>query len=320
MKDESLHPPRAELFAYRDGELPSEKRVLIEAHVVGCSACRALIDEVSGIEAALKRSPHDAAADYYEKLPGAVLERLAGGAPDEDRPVHSKRGEPAIERRRSEDDPRGRESGRIGAAPRLPWAAIVSTVSAAAAVLIVVVLLVRQGAFRRAVSPPPPAVEEQETPAPAARVAAPAPAVAPAPAPVPPSKAPADPAGGGRAPAGGGRAPAGGGSEGVGTTSAYGALLQRFGLPPVWREEIGSEALSRAEPELRYLYQAGRAGSDSARVRLYLAEAARLRYVPGQDSTLYDQIVHHYRRAIRLDGPGSDVGKIAQERIGTLRP
>jgi hypothetical protein len=81
---------------------------------------------------------------------------------------------------------------------------------------------------------------------------------------------------------------------------------------------VSADALERAEPELRYLYMSGQADSDSARVRLYLAEAARLRYVPGQDTTLYWRIVHHYGRAIRIQGYDSDVGKIARERLGTL--
>lgn len=307
-KDEALHPPRAVLFAYRDGELSADRRVLIEAHVVGCRACRTLIDDVSGIEAALKRAPHDAPPDYYEKLPGAVLERLVGIVPDEDRTVLGKPDRATIERRKSEDDPRGDESGRVGAPPRLPWAAIVSTVLAAAVVVVVVFLLARQGAIRRAVSPPAPVVPEEEAPVKAPGVAVPSDSAAPEPAlasePAPPPMASTD------------RAIA----DHAGSRGAYGALLSRFGLPPVWSEVVPAEALERAEPELRYLYQVGRADSDSARVRLYLAEAARLRYVPGRDTTLYYKIVRHYRRAIRLQGSDSDVGRIARERLDTLRP
>ena len=61
----------------------------------------------------------------------------------------------------------------------------------------------------------------------------------------------------------------------------------------------------------------GGAGSDSAGVRLYLAEAARLRYAPG-DSTLYDEILRHYRRAADLAGPGSEIARVAEERLRTL--
>jgi len=186
-------------------------------------------------------------------------------------------------------------------------------------VLVVVFLLVRQGAIRRAGPSPEPAVEEQETPAKRTRGAAPSDSAAPAPEakakpePIPPPKAPA-------AVAAADRGPGLVGGQGAGSTpGAYNALLRRFGLPPVWAEGLSSESLKRAEPELRYLYQSGRADTDSARVRLYLAEAARLRYVSGQDTTLYYQINRHYRRAIRLGGPDGDVGRIARERLGTLQ-
>jgi hypothetical protein len=99
--------------------------------------------------------------------------------------------------------------------------------------------------------------------------------------------------------------------------SDYDSAIGGLGLPPVWNERVSPDALGRAEPRLRLLYVTGRAGADSARVRLYLAEAARLRYAPG-DSALFDLIVHHYRRAIRLAGPGTDVARVAAERLGTL--
>jgi hypothetical protein len=101
------------------------------------------------------------------------------------------------------------------------------------------------------------------------------------------------------------------------TRGDYDSAVRELGLPPVWDDRVSPDALQRAEPRLRLIYQTGRAGADSARVRLYLAEAARLRYAPG-DSALFDQIVHHYLRAIRLAGPGSDVARVATGRLQTL--
>ena len=98
----------------------------------------------------------------------------------------------------------------------------------------------------------------------------------------------------------------------------YQSILTRFGLPPVWDgARVSPEALANAEPELRSLYVSGGAGSDSARIRLYLAEATRLRYAPG-DSTLYDEIRRHYRRAIDLAGPDAETARVAEERLRTL--
>jgi len=98
----------------------------------------------------------------------------------------------------------------------------------------------------------------------------------------------------------------------------YDALLGRFGLPPVWDGALVSPgALERAEPELKSLYSSGGAGRDSARVRLYLAEAARLRYAPG-DSILYQEIEGHYRRAIELAGSDAETARVAEERLRTL--
>jgi hypothetical protein len=48
-----------------------------------------------------------------------------------------------------------------------------------------------------------------------------------------------------------------------------------------------------------------------------LAEAARLRYGPG-DSDLYDEIQHHYQRVIELAGPDADVARVARERLRSL--
>jgi hypothetical protein len=97
----------------------------------------------------------------------------------------------------------------------------------------------------------------------------------------------------------------------------YDELMSRFGLPPVWDSSVMPEALGRVEPALRNLYVTGRAGSDSARVRLYLAEAARLRYAPG-DSTLYQEIQRHYQRAIELAGPDAETARVAEQRLRSL--
>ncbi len=242
-----------------------------------------------------------------------------------------------------------RERGRVKEAPSLPWAAIVATVSAAAAVMVVVVILIKQGPYRHMVMPTPrtvtmgaePAAPGEEAPAPVAQgdagqkkaerrqkeAAAPperkldeadadaakdrlekrADQVAKMARP----EAVPEPAQLENAPVGG--------SSGEGTP-AYQAILTRFGLPAVWDgARVSPEALASAEPELRSLYVSGGAGSDSAGVRLYLAEAARLRYTPG-DSALHDDIVRHYRRAADLAGPGSEIARVAEDRLRTLEP
>jgi hypothetical protein len=83
--------------------------------------------------------------------------------------------------------------------------------------------------------------------------------------------------------------------------SAFPELAARYGLPLLYDPgRVPGSALLRAEPELRLLYQTGRAGDDSARVRIYLAEAARERGAGSYDTETFDAIVHHYRRAAVL--------------------
>ena len=372
MSGEGVHPSRDDLFGYRDGELPAEKRVFVEAHVVGCSVCRALIDEVSGLESALRRAEAEPGAGYYEALPDAVLRRIGGPVPGDTGARAAGGG------RRGGGD---REGRRVGAPPRMPWAAVLSTATAAAAVVVVAVVLVRNEAVRRALSPlPPPASEKQAATAPESRArgvgaVTPAESLALSPAGpravAPPTAAKSLEEGiakdeerelakneapgakrdaaaerpgaimtqretvAGQEPSPGAAvrlAPVGVGSTladqaagaraplAPGASEAYAAVLRRFNLPAVWNERVSTETLRQAEPELRYVYQTGRAGSDSARVRLYLAEAARLRYVPGQDAALLEQISHHYLRAIRLSGTDTVVAKIARERLSTLGP
>jgi putative zinc finger protein len=331
MKRDPLHPPSEDLFAYRDGELVPEKRALIEAHVMGCSVCRTFIDQVSALEAELRQSPDQAPAGYLEGLHESVRARIATGA--------SEAGAGKKERRGDEEGTGG-ERGRVKEAPSLPWAAIISTVSAAAAVMVVVVILIKQGPYQRMFTPGPKATASR-TPAAKNEVApAPAPteegkdrlqkradevAMKTAPAPAPAGLAAREEANKAARPesmfqmvGGEPSAAVGSLSEEAARSPRYAAILARYGLPPLWDgARVAGEALANAEPEFRSLYMSGIAGRDSARVRLYLAEAARLRYAPG-DSTLYLEILHHYRRAIELAGPDAETARVAAERLRTL--
>src|SRR5882762_1026805 len=173
MTNDPNHPRSEDLFAYRDGELPPERRAVIEAHVMGCSSCRALIDQVSSLEAELRRSPDRSPAEYLEHLHESVRARIAVSkdeeAPDpvevteEVRPGGARVGrDPGVRRSRRSllgGDEAG-EEGRIKGPPGLPWAAVLSTAGAAAAVLVVVVVLVRQGTYQRAIAPIPAKVSE----------------------------------------------------------------------------------------------------------------------------------------------------------------
>lgn len=395
MTNDPSHPRSEDLFAYRDGELPPEKRALLEAHVTGCSSCRALIDQVSSLEAELRRSPDRSPAEYLEHLHEGVRARIAVAGEQEaadkvrvgkgarpgsvraDRDAGVRRG-----RRGALGEAQAGEDGRVKDAPGLPWAAVLSTASAAAAVLVVAVILVKQGVYQRAVAPP---AKVNQAPAPEGAPAESTAAVGGVAA-----NARGGPAAGAKA-AGArtadtqaGNLPAPGGAkearakdqlakreQKVGREAAdraaeavsvlpeerimaqkaappaassapesaeegraaasrfradeqraggsdYGAVLRRFGLPPVWDTRVAPETLERAEAELRTLYVSGRAGADSARVRLYLAEALRLRYSPG-DSTLYGGIVHHYRRAMALGRRDPEAARVAEERLRTLQ-
>ncbi len=411
MRDRPIHPPSEDLFAYRDGELSPERRALIEAHVLGCSTCRSFIDQVSSLEAELRQSPDRAPAEYLEHLHEAVRARIvAAGPPSAAEELMEEAARPGMGRdRRATARPGARErrgdvegvageNVRVKEAPRLPWAAVMSTASAAAAVLVVAIILMRQGFDHRAPLPAAHAPErsskmkqapltggkhdrdlktanrkksaEQEREAllakeksqgtlesdrrraaasnrteakagesttgnvatvgegartdqvgakkaepladrvqsstssgeetrgrasdsatePEATAAAPEPRRSIAPSELPPAPGP----------------------------SAYGALVNRLGLPPVWdASRVTPEALERAEPELRALYVSGNAGADSGRIRLYLAEAVRARYTPG-DSARYDEIERHYKRAVSLSKGDPKTARIAAERLQTL--
>lgn len=408
--NDPIHPPSEDLFAYRDGELGPEKRALIEAHVQGCSICRSFVDQVSSIEAELRQSPDRAPSEYLERLHESVRARIAAGGPEEIGAAGA-----AGEARRAEDTPpardahgragawrererrriaakEARDDGRIKEVPRLPWAAVLSTVSAAAAVLVVVGILIKQGLYQQPVAPKAPTVasrgpeeampgdseapsdgrksdvgvgereaalgnlargkssdqdmqgrrdaklEGKDTPAARENLGLAKTADGSARAPSADGIAPESQTGQFREepPAASKRVAesqkpganmtqrsqaedlnAGAGRPDA-AAGAYEVLIARFGLPPVWDgATVSPETLERAEPELLDLYLSGEAGADSARVRLYLAEAARLRYAPG-DATLHQEIERHYRRAIELAGPDAETARVAEERLRTL--
>jgi len=374
MKNEPLHPSSEELFAYRDGEIVPEKRAIIEAHVMGCSLCRSFIDQVSSLEAELRLSADRAPEGYLEGLNESVRARIAAAASGVNAPRAHAEDRVALGagERRSEERSAARERGRVKEAPALPWAAVISTVSAAAAVLVVVVILIKQGPYQRMVTQeprakasPPPAIQApaKQRSREEASGGAPAPvtnaglkakkeqqgAVGSEKGQAELQEAPGAPAVTDEAArdqlarrademakkssAAESRAAApelyrkmgqnpsaapGALEEEVAPTPGYETILTRYGLPPVWDwTRVSAEALANAEPDLRSFYMSGSAGSDSGRVRLYLAEAARLRYAPG-DSVLYDEILRHYRRAIALGGPSSRLARVAEERLRTL--
>jgi hypothetical protein len=395
MTDPSFHPSPEDLFAYRDGELSQEQRLLVEAHVSGCRSCRERIDAMSGLEAALRRRPDEVGEEYYAAMTGSVLGKIRSGAvvPEEAPAGRAVAPEaPAVEEPgpqveapagRAPHAPFGGEEPRRHRAPAFPWAPLVSTVAAAAAVCVVVVMLVQQqGMFQRVASAPPareqvgqrgkgpaePAPATGTAPAPpapapvASREAAPSPApgAAEEAAPALPAaarelaaekQAPATPAADAQdqpraasrpeekvtasapaqlktaariAPEPTTAAPPAGAAKGEAGTG-YDALISRYGLPSLYDPGTASDAaLRRAEPALRDFYMAGGAGADSARVRLYLAEAARLRYEAQPDSALHETVAHHYWRAIRIAvrtlGPGSDVERTARARLDSLKP
>jgi hypothetical protein len=74
----------------------------------------------------------------------------------------------------------------------------------------------------------------------------------------------------------------------------------------------------RAEPALRNLYRTGGAATalDSARVRLYLAEASRIRLGSDlPDSAAVESITHHYQRAIQLGASDAATASTARARL-----
>ncbi|HTL99865.1 MAG TPA: hypothetical protein VL503_01930, partial [Candidatus Omnitrophota bacterium] len=96
---------------------------------------------------------------------------------------------------------------------------------------------------------------------------------------------------------------------------AYANLLRAYRLPPAWNPGVPGDAVARAETNLRYLYQTGRAGADSARIRLYLAEAERARLTDPSNTAAVESISHHYRRAISLAGGDATLAATARRRL-----
>src|SRR5215510_885310 len=121
MSPEPLHPSREDLFAYRDGELSADRRVLIEAHVLTCRSCRDLVDEVSALEATLRARPDGVGEAYFERLTENVMRRVASETAPARAPI-------PIDRRKSDVSPE--VEGKRAHAPKLSWAVLLSAGSA----------------------------------------------------------------------------------------------------------------------------------------------------------------------------------------------
>jgi len=100
------------------------------------------------------------------------------------------------------------------------------------------------------------------------------------------------------------------------TTAAYFDTTQRRVLGK--KQTRFHDLVLRAEPSLRNLYRTGGAATalDSARVRLYLAEASRIRLGSASpDSATTEDIRHHYRRAIQLGASDPVTQNTARARL-----
>src|SRR5215467_6396984 len=117
MSPEPLHPSREDLFAYRDGELSADRRVLIEAHVLTCRSCRELVDEVSALEATLRARPDGVGEAYFDRLTDKVMSRVASEARPAPAPI-------PIDRRRSDASPE--VEGKRAHAPKHSWPVLLS--------------------------------------------------------------------------------------------------------------------------------------------------------------------------------------------------
>ena len=377
MSVDPLHPAPEELYAYRDGELSAERRALVETHVLACRACREQMDEMSKLEASLRAHPDTVGDAYYERMQSQVMAKVHAAAPPPRAPIR----EVPLERRRDDVE---REERRRGA-PKLPWIAVGSAISAMAAVVVVVVLLVRQGSMpqmavlersapdaaklgtlsdtseagaRDGVAPPiaslpaepradARAKERQLAEAPVKKQE-PTEQIAGAPYEEKTDKATANEMGDQKlairpesdmmakrsaaemskdearlqqaepqtAPLAS-MAPQAAAPPAAGSGNRYESALSRFGLPPLWGPGVSDDLVLKAEPVFRNLYRTGGATTplDSARVRLYLAEAARLRAGSAPDSAAIDEIEHHYRRAIRLGGQDPATVSTAAQRL-----
>jgi anti-sigma factor RsiW len=451
VKPDAHHPTSEELFAYRDGELPNERRTHVEAHILVCARCKERIDEMSALESDLRMRADDVGDEYYEKLTEAVLVRARESVPAEvevEEPGVESIGAPVVTgqagrsgrgskaRRRPEPEPppfdRRRPievSDEIDSRRRfrLPWIGIAGSGAAAVAVMIVAVILFqRQQEWMK--SPRPAAVMQREAGEPEARsrsdskrkknaatsekvsgdksaatgaagikkqvgavgttegslsaaktrsneAVPPAASTAPATgehklqsesqpfeertrdeAATTTDQADKDASKAGEvalkkesapqqtaqsndsAVASGVRqqaAPMASLNEtqqkgdqltravapsAAGPSEDYAQVLRDFSLPAVWNSSVSREALLKAEPELKRVYQTHKAGSDSARIRLYLAEAERAKIGNPPDSAHMDAAVSHYRRAISLALAHGDtaVADVARKRLAQL--
>ncbi|HEV8129034.1 MAG TPA: zf-HC2 domain-containing protein [Candidatus Eisenbacteria bacterium] len=422
-KPDAYHPTSEELFAYRDGELPNERRTHVEAHILVCVRCKERIDEMSALESDLRMRADDVGDEYYERMTEAVLARARQPVPADEveavepatAPAVSGRAGRAKARREPEPPPFDRRrpvevSDEIDTRRRfrLPWIGIAGSGAAAVAVLIVAVILFqRQQAWLNA--PRPSAVTQREAGAPEARSRSDAKrskknapttagkvsgeksattgsaATKPQAGAVGATKAettPPPPAAEGKlqsnaqpseertrdeaatttnqvdkdASSGGDLAlkkeMAQGNDSAIasgvrqqaapmaslnetqqkgdqlmravapatGPSEAYAQVLRDFSLPPVWNSSVSREVLLKAEPELKRVYQTHKAAGDSARIRLYLAEAERAKMGNPPDSAHMDAAVNHYRRAIALALAHGDtaVADVARRRLAQL--
>lgn len=414
------HPTSEELFAYRDGELPADRRALIEAHVMACAQCRERIDAMSSAEADLRSRPDGADEEYFDRMTESVLAKVGAGmrvvsrepAREEAEPAPASR-EPSRREPSSRESPGREPSGReaagaelpridrrrpdymeVGAEPkrrlRMPWIGVAGGAAAAVAVVIVAVILFqRQEEWIRAPRPAVVGEPRASAPAPESTIAttqaeeqhpanraingprrdrahaapakdksaaskkgvrggtvadesAPPSAMKPGvphdevalgkmrakpeassrsdqkstPSPtfglmVPPATRQAAPQAN-RGPQAN-LVPQAGGA--VTTGDAYATVLRAYRLPPVWNPGVPSDAVARAEKDLRFLYQTGRAGADSARIRLYLAEAERARLTDPSNIAAVQSISRHYRRAISLAGGDAGLAATARQRL-----
>ena len=98
----------------------------------------------------------------------------------------------------------------------------------------------------------------------------------------------------------------------------YARVLREHGLPVLWDEGVPTDALLSAEPDLRLVYQTRKAGADSARIRLYIAEAERAKIGTPPDRSRVESVAHHYRRAIALARGDAELQAVARRRLGEL--
>jgi hypothetical protein len=120
------HPTSEELFAFRDGELGLEKRGLVEAHVLSCSACQSWLDAMSDAEGMLRQERPEPGDGYFDTLTESVMARVAPGSREAARAgawSGRRRARSATGRRKPSAPEEARPRGRAAGPPRLPWPA-----------------------------------------------------------------------------------------------------------------------------------------------------------------------------------------------------